>query len=91
VRLTQVILQLEAHPAMQSFHLFCVLFHVALSTASRMQVLDGQTATLITFPPAPTDTGLKQIPDAAHPFIAPGPNDQRGRELPFCVLTVQLS
>ncbi|KAJ7869381.1 Chloroperoxidase [Mycena leptocephala] len=29
-------------------------------------------------PLRPTDTGLKQIPDPAHPFIAPGPNDQRG-------------
>jgi hypothetical protein len=29
-------------------------------------------------PPQATETGLKQIPDAAHPFIAPGPNDQRG-------------
>jgi len=26
----------------------------------------------------PTDTGVKQIPDAAHPFKAPGPGDQRG-------------
>ncbi|KAJ7627235.1 Chloroperoxidase [Roridomyces roridus] len=45
---------------------------------AQVQVLDGQTATLISFPAAPTDTGLKQIPDAAHPFIAPGPDDQRG-------------
>ncbi|KAJ7876110.1 Chloroperoxidase [Mycena olivaceomarginata] len=39
---------------------------------------DGQTGTLIVLPPQATETGLKQIPDAAHPFIAPGPNDQRG-------------
>ncbi|KAF8192280.1 Chloroperoxidase [Mycena galopus ATCC 62051] len=67
---------------MRSFHLLCVLLHVAFSTAAStptsMEVLDGQTATLITFPTQPTDTGLKQIPDPAHPFIAPGPNDQRG-------------
>ncbi|KAJ7199616.1 hypothetical protein GGX14DRAFT_467624, partial [Mycena pura] len=29
-------------------------------------------------PPQATDTGLKQIPDAHHPFIAPGGDDQRG-------------
>jgi len=29
-------------------------------------------------PPQATETGLKQIPDEAHPFIAPGPEDQRG-------------
>ncbi|KAJ6458815.1 Chloroperoxidase [Mycena vulgaris] len=67
---------------MQSFQLLCVLLHVALSTAASTptskEVRDGQTATLINFPTQPTDTGLKQIPDAAHPFIAPGPNDQRG-------------
>ncbi|KAJ7466350.1 Chloroperoxidase [Mycena latifolia] len=67
---------------MRSFHLLCVLLHVAFSIAASAptsgEVHDGQTATLITFPTQPTDTGLKQIPDAAHPFIAPGPNDQRG-------------
>ncbi|KAF7328405.1 Cloroperoxidase [Mycena venus] len=67
---------------MRSFHLLFVLLHVAFSTAASTptskEVRDGQTATLITFPTQPTDTGLKQIPDAAHPFIAPGPNDQRG-------------
>jgi hypothetical protein len=47
------------------------------------EVRDGQTATLIAFQTMPTDTGLKRIPDAAHPYIAPGPNDQRGRELLF--------
>ncbi|KAJ7261525.1 Chloroperoxidase [Mycena rebaudengoi] len=44
----------------------------------KSEVRDGQTATLIAFPTMPTDTGLKRIPDAAHPYIAPGPNDQRG-------------
>ncbi|KAJ7252257.1 Chloroperoxidase [Mycena rebaudengoi] len=67
---------------MRSFPLLCVLLHVAFSTAASppfsKEVRDGQTATLITFPTQPTDTGLKKIPDAAHPFIAPGPNDQRG-------------
>ncbi|KAJ7169181.1 Chloroperoxidase [Mycena crocata] len=42
------------------------------------EIQDGQTGTLIVLPPQATETGLKQIPDAAHPFIAPGPNDQRG-------------
>ncbi|KAJ6593383.1 Chloroperoxidase [Mycena capillaripes] len=42
------------------------------------EVQDSQTGTLIILPPQATETGLKQIPDAAHPFIAPGPNDQRG-------------
>ncbi|KAJ7627243.1 Chloroperoxidase [Roridomyces roridus] len=46
--------------------------------AAKLEVRDGQTATLITFPATPTDLGLKQIPDDAHPFIAPGPDDQRG-------------
>ncbi|KAJ7869383.1 hypothetical protein B0H13DRAFT_2350975 [Mycena leptocephala] len=67
---------------MRSFHLLCGFLHVAFSTAASTptskEVRDGQTATLITFPTQPTDTGLKQIPDPAHPFIAPGPNDQRG-------------
>ncbi|KAJ7647750.1 Chloroperoxidase [Roridomyces roridus] len=42
------------------------------------EVQHGQTGTLIVLPPQATETGLKQIPDAAHPFIAPGPDDQRG-------------
>ncbi|KAJ7278697.1 Chloroperoxidase [Mycena rebaudengoi] len=69
---------------MRSLALLSVLAaHVAFSTAAGppaigREVRDGQTATLITFPATPTDTGLKQIPDAAHPFIAPGPHDQRG-------------
>ncbi|KAJ7127271.1 Chloroperoxidase [Mycena crocata] len=29
-------------------------------------------------PPRQNDTGIKRIPDADHPFIAPGPSDQRG-------------
>ncbi|KAF7332444.1 Cloroperoxidase [Mycena kentingensis (nom. inval.)] len=41
-------------------------------------IQDGQTGVVMSLPPQPTETGLKQIPDAAHPFIAPGPNDQRG-------------
>jgi len=36
------------------------------------------TARVIVPPPKPTDTGIKQIPDDAHPFQAPGPNDLRG-------------
>ncbi|KAJ7350625.1 hypothetical protein DFH08DRAFT_861950 [Mycena albidolilacea] len=48
------------------------------SPSPTTEVQDGQTGTLIVLPPQATETGLKQIPDAAHPFIAPGPNDQRG-------------
>jgi len=29
-------------------------------------------------PPPPTDVGAKLVNDAAHPYIAPGPNDMRG-------------
>ncbi|KAJ7575174.1 Chloroperoxidase [Mycena floridula] len=43
------------------------------------EIQDGQRGTLIVIPPQATETsGIKQIPDAAHPFIAPGPYDQRG-------------
>ncbi|KAF7314220.1 Cloroperoxidase [Mycena kentingensis (nom. inval.)] len=42
------------------------------------EVQDGTTGTLIVVPPQATDTGVKHIPDAAHPFIAPGLSDQRG-------------
>ncbi|KAJ7588372.1 hypothetical protein C8J56DRAFT_1050444 [Mycena floridula] len=45
------------------------------------EIQDGQTGTLIVIPPQATETsGIKQIPDADHSFIAPGPDDQRGRE-----------
>ncbi|KAJ7072768.1 Chloroperoxidase [Mycena amicta] len=60
--------------------LFAVL---AQATAARRESLttevqDGQTGTLIAIPPQPTETGSKRIPDPAHPFIAPGPDAQRG-------------
>ncbi|KAJ7728879.1 Chloroperoxidase [Mycena metata] len=42
------------------------------------EVQDGQTGVLMVLPPRQTDTGSKPIPDPAHPYIAPGPNDQRG-------------
>ncbi|KAJ7595404.1 hypothetical protein C8J56DRAFT_1159892 [Mycena floridula] len=42
------------------------------------EVQDGVTGTLITLPTQIADSGLKKIPDADHPYIAPGPNDQRG-------------
>ncbi|KAJ7731075.1 Chloroperoxidase [Mycena metata] len=54
-----------------------VLFQILYAIVSA-EVQDGQTGVVIMLPPQPTDTGLKQIPDADHPFIAPGPNDQRG-------------
>jgi len=59
-----------------------LLLPVALSSPAKgpgNDVRGGQTGVVITFPTQPSPTpGLKQIPDAAHPFIAPGPNDQRG-------------
>ncbi|KAJ6592660.1 Chloroperoxidase [Mycena capillaripes] len=55
-----------------------VLFAPQDSPSPTTEVQDGQTGTLMVLPPQPTETGLKQIPDADHPFIAPGPNDQRG-------------
>ncbi|KAJ7627241.1 hypothetical protein FB45DRAFT_1082451 [Roridomyces roridus] len=61
---------------MQLPTLLSLLFLYAVN--ARLEVRDGQTATLITFPATPTDLGLKRIPDDAHPFIAPGPHDQRG-------------
>ncbi|KAJ7917256.1 Chloroperoxidase [Mycena leptocephala] len=48
----------------------------APSTTADIQ--DGQTGVLMVVPPRQTDTGTKRIPDPAHPFIAPGPNDMRG-------------
>jgi len=43
-----------------------------------LDIQDGQTGKLMVFPPQQTDTGTKRVPDADHPFIAPGPNDMRG-------------
>ncbi|KAF8060637.1 Chloroperoxidase [Lyophyllum atratum] len=37
-----------------------------------------QIGVVIAAPPRPTNTGTIPMPDAAHPFIAPGPNDLRG-------------
>ncbi|KAJ7650727.1 Chloroperoxidase [Roridomyces roridus] len=51
---------------------------LAIPASPTTEVRDGQTGTVMVLPPQATETGLKQIPDAAHPFIAPGPNDQRG-------------
>ncbi|KAJ7935205.1 Chloroperoxidase [Mycena leptocephala] len=64
---------------MRSFvALFLLLPTVLSSPSPTTEVQDGQTGTLIVVPPQATETGLKRIPDHAHPFIAPGPNDQRG-------------
>ncbi|KAJ6598139.1 Chloroperoxidase [Mycena vulgaris] len=43
-----------------------------------IDIQDGQTGVLMVLPPAQTDTSIKRVPDADHPFIAPGPNDMRG-------------
>ncbi|KAJ6521092.1 Chloroperoxidase [Mycena vulgaris] len=46
--------------------------------STTVDIQDGQTGTLMVLPPRQTDTGTKRVPDADHPFIAPGPNDIRG-------------
>ncbi|KAJ7270406.1 Chloroperoxidase [Mycena rebaudengoi] len=46
--------------------------------STSVDIQDGQTGTLMVLPPRQTDTGTKRVPDAHHPFIAPGPNDMRG-------------
>ncbi|KAJ7629915.1 hypothetical protein B0H17DRAFT_1150379 [Mycena rosella] len=46
--------------------------------STTVDIQDGQTGTLMVLPPRQTDTGTKRVPDADHPFIAPGPNDMRG-------------
>ncbi|KAJ6612029.1 Chloroperoxidase [Mycena sp. CBHHK59/15] len=48
------------------------------ASSTTVDIQDGQTGTLMVLPPRQTDTGTKRIPDADHPFIAPGPNDMRG-------------
>ncbi|KAJ7839218.1 Chloroperoxidase [Mycena olivaceomarginata] len=61
--------------------LYCLLPGLASAATNAhraTEVQDGQTGTVITSPPKPTNTGLQQTPDAHHPFIAPGANDQRG-------------
>ncbi|KAJ7627233.1 Chloroperoxidase [Roridomyces roridus] len=69
---------MRVYPAMKSFILSSLLLLPLATAKSVLEVRDGQTATPITFPAAPTDTGIKQVPDVDHPFIAPGPDDQRG-------------
>ncbi|KAJ7609771.1 Chloroperoxidase [Mycena polygramma] len=71
---------------MQSFSL--LLLAISLSfipanagaslRAAAADIQDGQTGVLMVLPPRQTDTGTKRVPDADHPFIAPGPNDMRG-------------
>ncbi|KAJ6521534.1 hypothetical protein DFH09DRAFT_1331107 [Mycena vulgaris] len=46
--------------------------------STTLDIQDGQTGVLMVFPPVQTFTGTKRVPDADHPFIAPGPNDMRG-------------
>ncbi|KAJ7176092.1 Chloroperoxidase [Mycena crocata] len=62
---------------MKSLALLSLLVSTLFS-AGAADIQDGQTGVLMVLPPQRTDTGLKRIPDADHPFIAPGPNDQRG-------------
>ncbi|KAF7310009.1 Cloroperoxidase [Mycena indigotica] len=65
---------------MTRLFLFLPLFSTVMLAAAgtTTEVQDGQTGTLIVLPAQATETGTKRIPDAAHPFVAPGPNDQRG-------------
>ncbi|KAJ7575171.1 Chloroperoxidase [Mycena floridula] len=74
---------------MKSFSALLLLLPVVLAANIKVEpcddptktteIQDGQRGTLIVIPPQATETsGIKQIPDAHHPFIAPGPNDQRG-------------
>ncbi|KZT41685.1 Cloroperoxidase [Sistotremastrum suecicum HHB10207 ss-3] len=48
------------------------------SGSGALNDIDGQRFVQINVPSLPTDTSLKVIPDAQHPFVAPGPNDKRG-------------
>ncbi|KAF7329941.1 Cloroperoxidase [Mycena kentingensis (nom. inval.)] len=54
-----------------------LLLSTIIALTAALDIQDGQTGVLMSIPPAPTETGLK-IPDEAHPFKAPGPDDQRG-------------
>ncbi|KAJ7027363.1 hypothetical protein C8F04DRAFT_1103435 [Mycena alexandri] len=65
-------------PSTALYILLPTLVSAATTVRHGTEVQEGQTGTLITSPPLPTNTGLQQVPDANHPFIAPGPNDQRG-------------
>jgi hypothetical protein len=51
---------------------------VVRDAASRPEIRDGQVGRVVRFDPPPSFTGTKKIPDAAHPFRAPGKNDLRG-------------
>ncbi|KAJ6550806.1 Chloroperoxidase [Mycena vulgaris] len=62
-------------------HLFIAVnagLNIRDAPSTTVDIQDGQTGTLMVLPPRQTDTGTKRIPDADHPFIAPGPNDMRG-------------
>ncbi|KAJ7020714.1 Chloroperoxidase [Mycena alexandri] len=65
---------------MKTSPLLSILVPALFSSGARAthDIQDGQTGVLMVLPPRQTDTGSKKIPDPAHPFIAPGPNDQRG-------------
>lgn len=41
-------------------------------------IRDGQVGRVVKFDPVPSFLGTKKIPDAEHPFRAPGPHDLRG-------------
>jgi hypothetical protein len=51
---------------------------VVRDAANRPETRDGQVGRVVRFDPVPSFTGTKKIPDAAHPYRAPGPHDLRG-------------
>ncbi|KAJ7673803.1 Chloroperoxidase [Mycena polygramma] len=63
---------------MKSFSSLLLVISSSFVAVNAVDIQDGQTGVLMVVPPRQTDTGTKRIPDADHPFIAPGPNDMRG-------------
>ncbi|KZT33632.1 Cloroperoxidase [Sistotremastrum suecicum HHB10207 ss-3] len=59
---------------LHSLSLLCSL----TTTTPPQAPADASGGVIIVIPPVSNDTGIKQIPDAAHPWVAPGPDDQRG-------------
>ncbi|KAJ6472873.1 Chloroperoxidase [Mycena vitilis] len=63
---------------MKAFSSLLLAIFSSCIAVNAVDIQDGQTGVLMVIPPRQTDTGTKRIPDADHPFIAPGPNDMRG-------------
>ncbi|KZS95533.1 Cloroperoxidase [Sistotremastrum niveocremeum HHB9708] len=58
--------------------LVCLIASASLSSAFPTERSNPPGGVVITIPPRSTDVGLKLVPDADHPFVAPGPGDMRG-------------